>query len=89
MKDLETGHDIDRPGVMLEKRNEGAQRQSGRLTSDEIEILAMVATGATDREIADKLHLSQEAVKARVEGIFKKINAPNRFQASLWAVMNL
>ena len=89
MKDLETGYDIDRPGVMLERRNERVQRQSSRLTSDEIEILAMVATGVTDREIADKLRLSQEAVKARVKEIFKKINAPNRFQASLWAVMNL
>ena len=89
MKDLETGYDIDRPGVMLERRNEGVQRQSSRLTSDEIEILAMVATGVTDREIADKLRLSQEAVKARVKEIFKKIKAPNRFQASLWAVMNL
>ena len=59
------------------------------MTSDEIEILAMIAVGATDRQIADRLRLSQETVKANIKGIFKKINAPNRFQASLWAAMNL
>jgi LuxR family transcriptional regulator of csgAB operon len=89
MKDFETGHDIDRPGMMLEKRSERAPGEGGRLTSEEIEILAMVALGATDKQIADRLRLSQETVKARVKGIFKKINAPNRFQASLWAAMNL
>ena len=89
MKDFETGHDFDRPSVTLEKNNERAPQQNGPLTSEEIEILAMVALGATDSQIADRLRLGQETVKARVKGIFKKINAPNRFQASLWAAMNL
>ena len=89
MKNVETRHDIDRPGMVLEKRNQVAQREGRRLTSEEIELLAMVATGATDREIAESLELSQETVKAHVKEIFKKINAPNRFQASLWAAMNL
>jgi len=89
MRNLETGHDRDRHATRLEKSNERAPRESSRLTSEEIQILAMVATGATNKEIADKLHLGQETMKARVKGIFKKINAPNRFQASLWAAMNL
>ncbi len=89
MKDFETGQDIDRPSMTLEKDNERATQQNGQLTSEEIEILAMVALGATDSQIADRLRLSQETVKARIKGIFKKINAPNRLQASLWAAMNL
>ncbi len=89
MKDFETGHEIDRPSMTLEKDSESASREKEQLTSEEIEILAMVALGATDRQVADRLCLSEETVKARIKRIFKTINAPNRFQASLWAAMNL
>ena len=89
MKTIETSHDTDRPDMMLEKRDERTPRESSRLTSEEAEILAMIATGATDEEIAERLRLSHRTVKACVKEIFKKINAPNRLQASLWAAMNL
>jgi DNA-binding NarL/FixJ family response regulator len=89
MKTIETSHDADRPEMMLEKRDEITPRKSSRLTSEEAEILAMIATGATDMEIAERLGLSHGAVRACVKEIFKKINAPNRLQASLWAAMNL
>ena len=89
MKTIETSRDADRPEMMLEKGDERTPRKSSRLTSEEAEMLAMIATGATDMEIAERLRLSHGTVKACVKGIFKKINAPNRLQASLWAAMNL
>lgn len=59
------------------------------LTERQIEILAMIAVGATNDEISDKLCISPHTVKTHLYRIFKKINVPNRVQAALWAVKNL
>jgi len=59
------------------------------LTQRENEILTMVAVGATNEEIADRLCISPHTVKTHVYNIFKKINVPNRLQAAFWAAKNL
>jgi DNA-binding NarL/FixJ family response regulator len=59
------------------------------LTERQIEILALVAVGATNEEIAGKLGISHNTVKTHLYRIFKKLNVPNRVQASLWAAKNL
>jgi DNA-binding NarL/FixJ family response regulator len=58
------------------------------LTAREAEILALVASGATNEQIAEKLFLSRHTVKTHLYNIFKKINVPNRLQAVLWAAKN-
>jgi LuxR family transcriptional regulator of csgAB operon len=60
-----------------------------KLTERQIEILALVAVGATNDEIADRLCISPHTVKTHLYNIFKKINVPNRVQAALWAASNL
>lgn len=59
------------------------------LTERQTEILALVAVGATNEEIADRLCISPHTVKTHLYNIFRKINVPNRVQASLWAAKNL
>jgi LuxR family transcriptional regulator of csgAB operon len=59
------------------------------LTERQTEILAMIAVGATNDEISDKLCISPHTVKTHLYRIFKKINVPNRVQAALWAAKNL
>jgi LuxR family transcriptional regulator of csgAB operon len=59
------------------------------LSERQIEILALVAVGATNDEIADRLCISPHTVKTHLYRIFKKINVPNRVQAALWAAQNL
>jgi DNA-binding NarL/FixJ family response regulator len=59
------------------------------LTERQIQILALVAVGATNDEIADKLSITPNTVTTHLYRIFKKINVPNRIQASLWAAKNL
>jgi DNA-binding NarL/FixJ family response regulator len=61
----------------------------GKLTERQTEILALMAVGATNCEIADKLCISPHTVKTHIYKIFKEINVPNRVQASLWAAKNL
>lgn len=69
--------------------DKSSKRISEELTERQIEILAMIAIGATNDEIADKLCISPHTVKTHLYRIFKKINVPNRVQAALWAAWNL
>ena len=59
------------------------------LTPREIEILALVATWATNSEIAEKLCVSPHTVKSHLYNIFQKLNVQNRRQAALWAIKHL
>jgi DNA-binding NarL/FixJ family response regulator len=61
----------------------------GKLTERQTEILALIAVGATNEEISDKLCISPHTVKNHLYNIFKKIDVPNRVQAALWAAGNL
>lgn len=59
------------------------------LTRRELEILALTGSGATNDEIAEQLCISPHTVKTHVYNIFKKIDVPNRLQATLWAAENI
>ncbi|MFC1869178.1 LuxR C-terminal-related transcriptional regulator [Thermodesulfobacteriota bacterium] len=59
------------------------------LTQREIEILSLIAVGAKNEDIAEKLFVSANTVKTHVYNIFKKIDVTNRLQAALWAAKNL
>ena len=59
------------------------------LSRRETEILGMVAVGAKNGEIADKLCISHHTVKTHLYNIYKKIHVSDRLQAVLWAAKNL
>jgi LuxR family transcriptional regulator of csgAB operon len=60
-----------------------------RLTQRETEILALVAVGAKDGAVAERLCISHHTVRTHVYNIFKKIKVSNRLEAALWAAKNL
>jgi DNA-binding NarL/FixJ family response regulator len=57
-----------------------------RLTRRELEVLALVVDGQTNREIAAKLSLSVGTVKIHVEHIIAKLGVSDRTQAAVRAV---
>jgi len=59
------------------------------LSEREIEILNLVARGAMNTEIGEKLHISRHTVKSHLYNIYKKIKVSNRLEAALWAKENL
>jgi DNA-binding NarL/FixJ family response regulator len=56
------------------------------LTSREREVLAELAKGRSNREIARALHVSEKTVKAHVSSVLAKLGVQDRTQAALLAV---
>ncbi len=51
------------------------------ITKRELEILELIATGMSNREIADKLFVSENTVKTHSSRLFDKLSAKRRTQA--------
>jgi DNA-binding CsgD family transcriptional regulator len=67
-------------------RSEPAHR--GALTERETEVLVLVATGATNKQIAADLHLSEKTVSRHLGNIFTKIGVNTRAAATAFAFRN-
>jgi DNA-binding NarL/FixJ family response regulator len=55
------------------------------LTAREEQVLAAVATGRTNAEIADELYITLSTVKSHITSLMTKINARNRVEIAIWA----
>lgn len=55
------------------------------LTPRELEVLQLIATGKSNREIADALYISERTVKNHVNSILKRLNLRDRTQAAILA----
>jgi len=56
------------------------------LTSQEMHVLALIAEGKTNREIAQALYLSEGTVRNYVSGILSKLQVANRAEAAAYAI---
>jgi two-component system response regulator DesR len=56
-------------------------RPAFELSSREREVLDLMASGATNREIAGSLFLSPNTVKEHTSGLYRKLDARNRTEA--------
>ncbi len=56
------------------------------LTGQERRILALIADGRTNRQIADEIHLAEKTVKNYVSNILAKLGVARRSEAAAWAV---
>lgn len=60
--------------------------QVDQLTEREIEVLRHLSTGATNRDIARSLFISENTVRNHVRNILEKLHLSNRVQAAAYAV---
>jgi DNA-binding NarL/FixJ family response regulator len=56
------------------------------LTEREIEILRQVATGRTNQQIADAVHITEGTVRTHVSRILGKLGLANRVEAAIYAL---
>lgn len=77
------------------RRMSGSMSRSGEappaeitFTKRERDVLVLLASGQTNREIAEQLGISAETVKEHVKHLLTKIGVTDRTQAAIWAVRN-
>ena len=66
-------------------RAAGSAASLGRLTGRQREVMALMAQGKSNKEIAHDLGLSSGTVKIHISNIFKALNVHNRIQAVIAA----
>ena len=71
---------------MIEKDKDGAKIDL--LTRRELEVLKLLAVGMYNKEVAEKLDISERTVKNHVSNIFKKIEVTDRTHAAVFAISN-
>ncbi|GAA1719215.1 response regulator [Streptomyces yatensis] len=89
IRSVHSGHVLLQPEValaLLSQEEGGGQGRGGSLTEREREVLALIADGRSNREIARALVLSEKTVKTHVSNILMKLDLADRTQAALWAV---
>lgn len=63
----------------------GTERMPGDLSPREHEVLRLLATGATNRQIAHELTLSEKTIARHLENVYAKLGVPSRAAATAWA----
>jgi predicted ATPase/DNA-binding CsgD family transcriptional regulator len=65
-------------------RGAASRAPADRLTTREHEVAALVAAGLTNRQIAERLVLSERTVENHLQRIMAKLGARNRAQVAAW-----
>lgn len=62
--------------------------ETNEITQREKEVLALIADGKSNPEIAETLMISMHTVKAHIESIYRKLKVHNKVQAAVYAIVN-
>ena len=69
----------------LNKQSRPRQAPDGKLSRRELEVLRLLATGLTNRDIATQLFLSEKTVARHLSNIFAKLEVSSRSAATAYA----
>ena len=88
--DTETDDDYrdpDKAAIAAERRDDDRQWGPWSLTQRELEVLQLLAEGATNSEISQRLYISPKTTKNHLAAIFQKLDVTNRTHALVRAVV--
>lgn len=91
IREVHRGESSLHPSVarkLLQRVSNGTTRQPepDPLTEREVEVVRLVAGGASNREISTELAISEATVRTHVSNILSKLNLCSRTQAALYAL---
>lgn len=70
-------------------KNAIIKEPEANVTKTESRIINLVTSGHTNKEIAEKLNVSEKTIKAHVTSIFTKLNIQNRYQLMVYGRRNM
>lgn len=76
---------VDEFAKLSEDASSHEQVELEKLTVREVDVLKLLTTDATNREIADNLFITENTVKIHVSNILEKLNLRNRREAANYA----
>ena len=76
--------DLERVEALLQVPVSASAASDG-LTAREVEVLRLIASGKTNRRIAEDLHISEKTVARHVSNIFTKLDVSSRAAATAYA----
>ena len=83
----ESEDDYCDPDVSTSPRDDDRQWGPWSLTQRELEVLQLLAEGATNGEISQRLYISPKTTKNHLAAIFQKLDVTNRTHALVRAVV--
>ena len=63
-------------------------RSAGGLTAREVQVLALVVKGRTNRQIAAQLVISEHTVRRHLQNVFGKLDVSSRAAATAYALQH-
>jgi DNA-binding NarL/FixJ family response regulator len=79
---------LTRKLLNFHQQNQRKDKEENSLTEREREVLTCLVEGLTNKEIGERLFVSDKTVKIHVSNIFKKLNVKSRSQVIIHAVQN-
>lgn len=64
----------------------GVEDELGQLSEVELQMLKLIASGLSNKEIATRMSFAESTVKNRLSVLFQKINVADRTQAAIYAI---
>jgi DNA-binding CsgD family transcriptional regulator len=83
---LQPPPNVGSAGASIAEQGDGGSLPLARLTAREREVLAVLAEGVTNNELAERLFISERTVNRHLSNIFAKLDVGNRTAAARLAI---
>ena len=85
------GHSISNVVQIVQQLMETTKKEAlptsrFKLTARELQIIALITQGCTNRDVAQSLSITEETVKRHLTNIFNKVGMSNRLELALFAI---
>lgn len=74
--------------LVKELTSSETQKEEAKLTKREKDVLGMLVKGYSNRDMAEKMFISEKTVKNHMTSIFRKLGVKDRTQAAVYALKN-
>lgn len=87
-KDFPAAHTPSSSGTNNNSSSSKSSRERAQLSQREREIIILIAQGYKNKEIAEKMFITEQTVKNHLHNVFDKLGVSDRLELALYAIHN-